>query len=215
MPNARAWKRNCRSHNHGGHSQRPAPFYGGGRKLRKMFFRVAIGTQQKAFSRLSCDHGRAAIRQRPQIELESFGLGIDMMKRECGMVALVPTSNTATPVLLYQRDFAFHATRLLSQIALVMVIGIFVLAIAAAVFGLPALKGFLADHAARSLQHMHAIIIQRERSMRHRTIAAIPSWGAPASIPAHQRPALLPCTLVRAYSTTVSAGDSSKGGAVE
>ena len=118
---------------------------------------MAIRTYQNALSRLIQDSGPTAVRQRPKIELK-FLLGLaDMMKLQSREVSPISTELAFASFDTHQALFSLSASLLLSQVRLVTIIGVRVLALPGAVFGLPATQCSSAHRT-----HCHVIIVHAD-----------------------------------------------------
>jgi hypothetical protein len=80
------------------------------------------------------------------------------MPRQRSVIAVVTAFLTFPPEHLQKLDLPLQAARLLGQIALVMVVGVLVLASARAIFALAAGQPPLANVASRKIRHMKIII---------------------------------------------------------
>lgn len=83
-----------------------------------------------------------------------------MVPRQRRVVSIIATARTAGAEFSHQRQLPRQATSLLRGVALMMVIGVFVLAPARAVLPLSPAKWFTTDTATQLFRHMFIIISQ-------------------------------------------------------
>ena len=102
----------------------------------------------------------AAIVEGPGIKLERFSGWVEVMPGQRRVIAVVTAFLTFPAKHFQELDLPPQAARLLCPIALVMVVGVLVLAIARAIFALAAGQPPLANMASRKIRHMKIIISQ-------------------------------------------------------
>jgi len=159
----------------------------------EMHFGVTVQTIEPALRSFSRECGSAPVRECTQIQVEPFRHRVDVMPRERRVIGSIPTPLATHPAFAHERELAFPPALLLRGIVLVAIIRVAIFADARAKAALAPPERISANHA--DVDYWHMVDNHNPKIRR---------WLRNASIGTMNQ---------RAYSSTVRAGDSSKGAA--